>query len=290
MPKFANDTKVAKIVRDSQTAEEMQKVIENLEKWCKDWGMQFNTKKCCIIHFGHKNQKHQYKMNGETLASHSDQRDLGIQVSDTCLPASQCAMAAKKANQVLGQINRSFSCKTKDIMLQIYKVFVRPHLEYAVTAWSPWHRKDMDTLEKIQHRATRRMSDVRGTYPERLQQLGLTTLEERRSRGDVIEVFKYLKGFLDIDKETLFKTNAPVEPKTRQQRSYMPLTVPRANLDLRNNFFSIRGARLWNNLPSELRECSTVNRFKNAYDALMTQKTSRRQKGMPTSYLETRMC
>ena len=269
--KFADDTKVAKIISDSKTAQEMQQVIANLESWSKTWGMQFNTKKCCILHFGHHNLKHRYTMNGEILESCSTQRDLGVLISDNCLPASQCAAAAKKANQVLGRINRSFSCKTKDIMLQIYKVFVRPHLEYAVTAWSPWQRKDMDTLEKIQHRATRRMSDVRGTYEERLEQLGLTTLEERRTRGDAIEVFKCVRGFLDIDKETLFNVNTPLQPKTRHQRSFMPLTIPRAHLDLRKNFFSIRGAKLWNYLPSELRECRTVNRFKNAYDACFAQ-------------------
>ena len=130
----------------------------------------------------------------------------------------------------------------------------------------------MDTLEKIQHRATRRMSDVRGTYQERLEQLGLTTLEERRTRGDAIEVFKYMRGLLDIDKKTLFNVNIQAQPKTRHQRSFMPLTVPRAHLDLRKNFFSIRGAKLWNSLPSDLRECSTVNRFKNAYDAYFTHK------------------
>ena len=76
-------------------------------------------------------------MNGQLLMAVSDARDLGISVTDNCLPSNQCALAAKKANQILGQINRSFSCKTKDVMLQVYKVFVRPHLEYAVTAWSP---------------------------------------------------------------------------------------------------------------------------------------------------------
>ena len=78
-------------------------------------------------------------------------------------------------------------------MSQIYKVFVRPHLEYAVTAWLPWLKKDIDTLEKIQQHAIRRMSDVRGSYPERLTQLGLTTLQERRMRGDAIETFKYFR-------------------------------------------------------------------------------------------------
>ena len=154
-------------------------------------------------------------------------------------------------------------------MSQVYKVFVRPHLEHAVSAWSPWHRKDVETLEKIQRRATRRISNVHGTYPERLRQLDLTTLEERRSRGDAIEVFKYLRGFLDVDKESLFTINNSDQPKTRQQHSFMPLSIPRANLDLRKHFFSLRAARIWNSLPSDIRESNTVNIFKNSYDRYM---------------------
>ena len=123
--------------------------------------------------------------------------------------------AAKKANQVLGQINRSFTYNTKDIMSKIYKAFVRPHLEYAVTAWSPWQRKDIDMIEKIQRRATKRISDIQGNYPERLEQLGLTTLEERRVRGDAIELFKCLRGFWNIDKEALFEINNQKQPRTR---------------------------------------------------------------------------
>ena len=86
---------------------------------------------------------------------------------------------------------------------------------------------------------TRPLSDVRGSYPERLQQLGLTTLEDRRIRGDAIEAFKYLRGFLDVDKVSLFTVANPTEPKTRHQRSFMPLIVPRASLDLRKNSFPI---------------------------------------------------
>ena len=154
-------------------------------------------------------------------------------------------------------------------MLQIFKVFVRPHLEYAITAWSPWQQKDIEALERIQRRATKRMSDVRGTYPERLDQVGLTTLAERRLRGDAIEVYKCLRGFMDIDKDSLFTVNSITEPKTRHQRSHMPLTVPRTKLDLREKFFSVRGAKQWNNLPSYVRDSASVNGFKNAYDTYM---------------------
>ena len=146
-------------------------------------------------------------MNNQIIASSSCQKDLGIIILENGLPGDQCRAAAKKANQVLGQINRSFTCNTKEVMLQIYKVFVRPHLEYGIAAWSPWLKKDIEVLEKIQRRATRRMSDIRGSYPERLQQLDLTTLEERRSRGDAIETFKCLKGFIDVETESLFTVN-----------------------------------------------------------------------------------
>ena len=64
MSKFADDTKVAKVVTDSKTAGEMQEIIHNLETWCKQWGMVFNAKKCSILHFGNQNEKHEYTING----------------------------------------------------------------------------------------------------------------------------------------------------------------------------------------------------------------------------------
>ena len=250
----------------------MQLIISNLETWCKQWGMALNTKKCSVMHFGRQNPKTDYILDGQKLATLCTQKDLGVTISDDCLPQEQCALAAKKANQVLGQVNRSFSCFTKDIMLKIFKVFVRPHLEYAAPAWSPWLRKDIDTLEKIQRRATRRISNIKGSYPERMKQLGLTTLEERRQRGDAIEMFKFLRGFWNIEHKTLFTLQHNREPKTRHQQSFLPLNVPRAKLDLRNNFFCVRGAKLWNSLPSKVRESSSINMFKNSYDSYVSNK------------------
>ena len=93
--------------------------------------------------------------------------------------------------------------------------------------------------------------------------------EERRLRGDAIEVFKYLRGFLDVDKDSLFTINNVDQPNTRQQLSFMPLSIPRAKLDLRKNFFSLRGAKIWNSLPSDVRKSSSVNCFKNSYDRYM---------------------
>ena len=66
-------------------------------------------------------------------------------------------------------------------------------------AWRPNLRKDIDLLEKVQKRATRLIINDRGlTYTKRLKKLGLITLETRRLRGNMIEVFKIFKGFDDV--------------------------------------------------------------------------------------------
>ena len=80
--------------------------------------------------------------------------------------------------------------------MRLYKSLVRLHLEYCASAWSPHYVKDKELLERVQHRFTRMFKDVRGMdYGERLKCLNLWTLEERRNRQDMIEVFKMYMGF-----------------------------------------------------------------------------------------------
>ena len=87
----------------------------------------------------------------------------------------------------------------------MYKSVVRPHLEYCSPAWSPYYKKDEDLLEKIQHRLTRMLPELRNLqYSERLNKLGLWIIEERRNRADLIEVSKILNGFSVVPVDTFF--------------------------------------------------------------------------------------
>ena len=265
--KFADDTKIIKRIRSQAENNEMQVIINNLSNWAKKWQMYFNVDKCKILHLGRNNPKFQYLMDGVLIKAAESERDLGVVMDCSAKPSLQCAKAAMKANQVLGQLLRTFQCRNKDVLTQLFKVFVRPHLEYAVQAWSPYTMKDIDLLEKVQRRMVRQISGIKGTYEEKLVQIGLTTLQDRRERGDCIEIFKMMKGFTNVDQTIWFDKILRTEgPQTRLSADPWALELKPARLDLRKNFFSIRAVHSWNALPFAIKQSTTINQFKNSYD------------------------
>ena len=97
--------------------------------------------------------------------------------------SEQCGIAASKGNQILGLIRRNITYKKANYT----KAIVRPHLIYCIHAWRPYHKKDIDTLERTQRRTTEMIPELKDlSYEERPKEYGLTTLKTRRLRGDQI--------------------------------------------------------------------------------------------------------
>ena len=154
-------------------------------------------------------------------------------------------------------------------MVKLYKALVRPKLEYCIQAWRPYLKGDIEKLERVQHRATKMIAGCGNmSYEDRLKYTGLTTLEDRRNRGDVIEVFKYLKGFSDIDFGKYFK----IVENSRTRGHKYKIEKVRSRLDIRKNFFTQRVVNDWNTLPGVVVEATSVNGFKNRYDKYMEEK------------------
>ena len=141
-----------------------------------------------------------YEMGRTILSITVKEKDLGVTMNANMKVSEQCRIAAFKGNQVLGMIRRNITYEEKSLIVPLYKAIVRPHLEYCIHAWSPYLRKDLDMLEKIQRRATKLIPGLRDlSYEERLKEFGMTTLKTRRLRGDQIEVFNILNGYENID-------------------------------------------------------------------------------------------
>ena len=189
-------------------------------------------------------------------------------ISSNLKPAAQCNKAAKKANQMLGQIKRSFTYRDATIWTRLFKTFVRPKLEYCAPAWRPWMKKDINKLESVQRRAVKMIQGLRGkTYEEKLKELDLETLEERRRRGDMITCYKMPNGLEDTDSKRFFDL-VDLEPTrvTRHTTNQLNLKQGSFQTELRKHAFAIRAPKMWNALPNQVREARTLNLFKNRYD------------------------
>ncbi len=97
----------------------------------------------------------------------------------------------------MGQISQAFHYR---VFVKLYQQYVRPHLEFCTQAWSPWTAADKECLERIQKRAVRMVSGLRAVeYEQRLEELSLSTLEERRHQADMQMVHKIMHKESGLD-------------------------------------------------------------------------------------------
>ena len=177
----------------------MQRDLDQLGQWADEWQMEFNLDKCEVMHFGRLNQGRTYSVNGRVLGRVTEQRDPGVHVHSSLKVELQVDRVVKKAFSMLGFIGQNIEYRSWDA-LKLYKTLVRPHLEYCVQFWSPYYRKDIIKLERVQKKFTRMLPGLDGlSYKERLDRLGLFSLERRRLRGDLIEVYKIMRGTDQLD-------------------------------------------------------------------------------------------
>ncbi len=269
--KFADDTKLGQIVATQEQRDGLQAALSSLMDWATDWGMEFNVKKCKVMHIGHNNQKQAYHMGGEVLQVTEEEKDVGVTVSKNLKPSAQCARAARTATLILGQISRAFHFRDRNVFLRLYKQYVLPHLEFASPAWSPWTMADKEVLERVQEKAIRMVSGLDSrSYEARLKELGMLSLEERRHQTDMVQLYKIIHGYDSVDASHWFQHVNSNGIVTRGVADPLNLVQARSRLDIRKNFYSQRVAEAWNRIPYDLKRAPTIGAFKFGYKKFRT--------------------
>uniref|UniRef100_A0A8D2LZX1 Reverse transcriptase domain-containing protein n=1 Tax=Varanus komodoensis TaxID=61221 RepID=A0A8D2LZX1_VARKO len=104
--KFADDTKTGAVATTEEQVLQIQKDLDRLWKWAGDNRMAFNVDKCKVLHLGHRNRCHKYRLGDKWLESSTCERDLGVLVDCRLNMSQQCDVVVKRANNTLGCIAR----------------------------------------------------------------------------------------------------------------------------------------------------------------------------------------
>ena len=216
-------------------------------------------------------------MGDSNLTETTEEKDLGVLIDCELNFEKHIKEIVNKANRMVGMIKIGFSYLDKDMFMNLYPVLVRPLLEYCVQVWSPNKQKHIDLLEGVQRRATKAVLGLRNmSYEERLRELGLLRLEDRRVRGDMIETYKIISGKEDINSGLFFKM-APVRGDPEIARN-LKIHKERFMSNKRKFVFSQRVVDKWNSLSNEEVNAAKTSGFKANHDRKEKEKREMRDR------------
>ena len=263
--KFADDTKLGANAADPEAVRSLQHDLALISEWSATWQMPFNVTKCHVLHVGRNNPKSNYVLCGDPIAERDREKDLGVLVTNDLKFSEQCLTVERKAQKILGYVRRQFTYRNKRTVMALYNALVRPILEYAVQFWSPYLRRDIVRLEKVQARATKLIPEIRHMgYERRLAALNLFSLEKRRLRGQLIEAFKIIRGFNNVNMSDFFTLS--LNP-TRNHG--WKVVVPRFQTTPFREIMTVKLCKTWNNLPERVVNSDSVATFKRRLDRIL---------------------
>ena len=270
---FADDLKVFKEISSNDEEYELQQKLDHIYDWTQYSLLKFHPQKCYSMRLTLKKRSidsAHYSIDDRRISGVSTTEDLGITFNDHLSFEEHINKKVNKANSLAGMIRRSFAYLDKDTFRSLFVSIVRPHLEYGATVWNPAQKHLIDIIENVQRRASKQVPGMSGlTYTERLKALDLPTLQYRRYRGDMIELYKLFHRCYDQHaSKTIMESLRSNTP--RQSSRNHPFTIYKVPCTkaVRRSSFKCRVTDQWNNLPAYVVEAPSVNAFKNRLDNL----------------------
>lgn len=266
---FADDTKVFNIITRAEDRPKLQRDLDCIADWSDEWLLRFHPDKCKVMHLGEKGEENRqtYRLRDVELDTIENEKDIGVVIDSALTFDKHISEKVNKANQMFAVLRRSFRYMDSNTFVPLYKTLVRTHLDFASSVWFPYKQKHIEQIEGVQRRATKQLPGLKElNYEDRLRTLKLPSLSYRRTRGDMIEVYKIISGKYDHDASECLKLWKDMAPRKSERGHSLKLYPQRAKSTLRKNSFAIRSVSLWNSLPENVVSAQTTNTFKNRLD------------------------
>ena len=260
---YADDMKLYTIVRTTDFLPHFQQCLDRIVKWSDAWQLNISYKKCAVMNISSTRNNLttdvSYHIKSNPVLIVKTIKDLGVTIEDNLKFSSHVNNITARASARANLIHKCFVSKEVPLLCRAFIVYVRPLLEYASCVWSPHLVKDIDQLERVQRRFTKRLRGLSTlTYKDRLCALGLQSLEARRLQFDLIHTYKILTGRIDVNIATFFTVQSYQSTRGHGYKLYLP----GCRTDVRKFFFSQRVIRPWNYLELTPDSMSSLYCFK----------------------------
>ena len=190
---YADDIKIyIEIVNDSDLVN-FQQSINHIATWAQVWQLNLATKKCQHLHvsLSRSMDLHQFVLQNNALPTCLSCRDLGIVIDSRLTFSLHINSIVARGHLRASQILRCFISRDPFILIKAFITYVRPLLEYCSSVWSPCAVGNINKIESVQRRFTKKLKGLSSmSYDERLNILGLERLELRRLQFDLIMCYK----------------------------------------------------------------------------------------------------
>ena len=246
---FADDCIVYRQIDNVSDAKLLQEDLKHLAAWEKKWGMDFHPEKCSVLRVNRKRTSinYTYYLKGHALKLDDRTKYLGIELSNDLQWNHHIDKIVKKGNSTLGFLRRNLRTNKEELKCTAYKSLVRPHLEYCMTVWNPHQKTQIDKIEMVQRRAARYIT---GRYHntssvnDMIGHLKLETLEERRTKAQLLMVYKIIYDHVDIPSKDYYTIT---KSRTRAKHD-KKIRLILASTDIYKYSFFPRCINMWNNL------------------------------------------
>jgi len=203
---FADGIKVYISVQNVNCTVKLQNVLNLISDWATNWQLSISISKCNIFSIGNTFLSAPYQIDTKVLPHVTSCKDLGIMLTSELSPTAHIASITAKGHQRANAILRCFESRDRDLLFRAFTTYVRPLLEYNSVVWSPYLKSDIEAVETVQRKYTKRLAGLKKlSCDQRLKMLDLPSLELRLLYADLLWCYKIVFGVADVTHDDFFQ-------------------------------------------------------------------------------------
>ena len=256
--------------RTISEAEERANVdMRNVQKWLCANKLSLNIAKTEYVLIGTRHKisnidTHKgVKINNQLIKKVKNTKALGVELDENLSWEKHINHISSKISSGIGAIRKMREYVEQDILIKVYNALIQPYFDYCCEVWDTLNKGLSERLQKFQNRAARLIMNLKNEHGQSIlarKSLGWVTLEERRAQMKARLMYKTVNGLAPQRLCEAFQNLNTIHDHNLRGSSTR-FYIPRPKTESLKKSFQYSGAKLWNQIPEEIRNSVSYNSF-----------------------------